>query len=439
MTRRRSALALLAAGSACLVSAALPAVHAVAADADPGSGLGSFNLAASAPAVQARFQEPTYCYGTAAATNGCELVLPEAVSTLRNGPIGTGLASVAWPGTLASSAGSLLITASNGQVPDSATALNDPVKAEARTSTGPDTVTYDQVPGTTMKAVAKDDRISAEASIDQAQATPFGSFGKTSGTSSTVLTGPSTAVATARSTVQDITLAGVVHLGSVTSEATATTDGKQATVHGTTLVTGATIANVPVTIDEHGVSVAGTSLPVSTATDTVNTALRNLGMTIALAQPNGKPDGASVTYNAGGVVLMWTPQPGYTATVVLGGANVSVVASPAFSFTMPAFAPPPMSGPVSAPVTGGTSSLPSLGSPGSAPAPQLPGPVTAGAPNPVMAPVLAAAHAKLPGGLPVAYVLLGVVGCGLIAAGLRRLPDQVLAASAAACPLEETA
>ena len=438
---QRSALALMGAGSVCLAATLYPAVHATAAAAEPGSGLGSFNLSASAPGVQFRQQEPNYCYGTPAATNGCEGVIPEAVSTLRNGPIGTGLAAVVWPGSLMGSFGSLLITASGGKAPAGATVLNDPVKAEAHTNVGPDTVTYNQVPGTTMKAVAKDTEVSAAATVSASQDNPVGTFGKSTGTSSTVLTGPSTAVATAHSSVQDVSLAaGQVHIAGVTSDAKATTDGKTAKVVGKTVVTGMTIAGIPVSVDEHGVTVQGSSLPLSPATDVVNAALSSAGMSIALSQPSGKPDGESATYIAGSLVFVWTQQPGYSTTVVLGGANVSVVASPGFNYTPPSTG---FTGPgTTTPFTGtGTAPGPTTGAV-QAPGPQLPGvtsPTVTGPAPSTATPVLAAAKRTLPGGLSPWLAVVGLLGSGLLAAGLRRLPDRVLEMTPPTCLFEETA
>ncbi len=443
----RRALALITAGGICVLATLLPAVTspAVAADAEPGSGLGSFNLSASAPAYQLRQQEPTYCFGTAAGLNGCELVVPEAVATLRNGPVGLGLAAVVWPGSLAANLGSLLITASNGQIPDEARLLNDPIKAEARTSTGPDTVTYDEVPGTIMKAIAKDDRTSAEAYVSNVTDAPVGTFGKSSGVSTTGLMGASKAIATARSSVQDVDLAaGVVHIDAVTSEAKATTDGKVATVAGRTLVTGVTIAGVPVTVDENGVRVNGTGLPAAAATELVNTALKNANISIALAQPNGKPDGADVTYNAGGLVVLWKPMPDYTTTVVLGGANVSVRSTTALDFSSPTIDAPTTSDPGT---STGTTTPPDIGtgSAGSpvtgeiaAPTPDLPGTPPGQAPE-ISSRVLAASALKLTEGLSPALGLVGLLGAGLIAAGLTRLPDRVLKTSGPVCLLEETA
>lgn len=439
MRRARSAAGLLAAGTACLLATAVPASPVSAAD-EPGSGLGSFAMAASAPAVQAKIQEPNFCFGSAAAKSGCELVLPEVVSTLRNGPLGAATAAVVWPGALAADIGSLLITASDGQIPPDAKMLNDPVRAEAQTSTGPDTVVYDQVPGTHMKAVAKDDQTSAEASVESSQATPLGSFGKTQGASSSKLTGPKLATVTAHSSVQDISLAaGVVHIDSVVSDAIATSDGVAAKASGKTVASGITVQGIPVTVDDRGITVATTTLPSAVATATVNTALNAAGIIIAMGAPIGKPTGGAVTYSAGSLVVLWKT-PGATFTVALGGVNVSIDADPALDFSTPGFPTPTGTGTT---VTPGGTTLPGSGTPpldgGTAVPPTLSGgsapPVTPTVSSPDVAPAALA----LPKGLSPWLGVTGVLGAGLVMFGLKRLPDRLLEAQAADCLIEETA
>lgn len=440
---RRSALPLLAAGTALVVCSLAPVVSAT--DAEPGSALGAFSLSASAPAVQVKQEEPSYCYGTEAGQNGCELVLPEATSNLSRGPLGKAVAAVVWPGALAADIGNLLITASNGQVPDSARTLNDPVRAEAQTGSGPDRVTYDQVPGSSMVATAKDTGTTAAASVSQTQVTPLGSFGKTNGASSTVLEGAAKAVATAHSSVQDVDLAaGVIHVGAVTSDAVATTDGVKATVKGATSVSGVTIAGVPVTVDEKGFTVQGSSLDLGAASAAVNTAVGQLGIIMRLSEPQGRPQGSAVTYNAGSLVILWEQMDGFTATVALGGANVMVDADPAQDFSTPETPTTPVD-PGSTPVDPGTGgSVPPVGTGTSTPSlPEVSGPGEA----PVVdqaptggteQPVLAGRTVPLPEGLNPWLATTAVLGSGLVMAGLRRLPDKVLVPTVPECLLEES-
>lgn len=444
MTRSRRACA--ATGSATLLSTAVlafgPGIAPVSAEAAPGSGLGYFSLAARATGVQARIREPNFCFGSAAGQNGCELVQPEATSTLRNGPLGKGVAAIVWPGALAADIGSLIITASDGQVPAEARMLNDPIRATAETNTSHETASYDSVPGTSMHASAKAQKTTADASVESSQVTPIGSFGKTTGSSMVELTGPAEAKATGHSKASDINLGGVVKIDSVTSDVVATTDGTTGKATGKTVVSGMTIANQPVTVDGDGVHVAGNSpLPLQVAQAAVNTALANAGMKILLGPPASHVDGASVDYTAGSLVIFWAPQAGNEFTVTLGGASVSVDSAPALADFVP-------------PATGGTTDQPAVQQPvapvvsgitgivDSAPPPTVGGaptvdPVTAPDTGVVEAPVLASRKVSLPDGLSPAYAILGTLGSMFLMLGLRRLPDRLLEATPSLCLLEE--
>lgn len=421
--------ALVGAGSLLLLAAAF--TSGAVASAEPGSGFGSFTLTASAPAVQLREESASPCFTTKAAANGCEGVIPESVAELRNGPIGHGLAAVAWPGVVAAGAGSLLITVGGSNVPPQATILNDPVRADAYTNVGKPTVTYD-MPGTTMTATALPDRVSAEAAIAQSVTLPVGTFGRTTSQSSTVLRGTLLAVATAHSDVANLTIAGIVHVDSVVSDATATTDGVRATASGHTAATGITVARIPVTVDDRGVTVAGSSTSLQSAQATVNSALSKAGMSIALGAPNGKPVGPAAAYSAQSLVFVFTNATGFTTSVVLGGANVSVDATPAFGVSGPKGAagqpsaagsalPPHQGGQVSPVTSPGLSSLP-----GNLAQPLVPG--------------IRLDSVTLPPqrGTPVRLVLLTLSGAALIMAGLRGLPARVLRAAPIECLVKES-
>ena len=391
---------------------------AAPAAADEGS-LGAFSLSASAPAIQVRVAEPSLCFSSPAGTNGCEGVIPEAVSTLRNGPLSHGLAAVVWPGVIASGAGSLLITAGGSSVPSQAAMLNDPVKAEAYNNTGAHTVTDDQVPGSTMTATAYDDRAAATGSVQQSQVLPVGSFGKTTGTSDVHLVGAGKGVAAAHSEVQDVTIAGVVKIASVVSDATATTDGVTASAHGSTRIGAMTVAGIPVTVDHDGVTVDDQNVPVKDAQDTVDAVLAAAGLTIVVSPAQGTPMGAAVTYTASSLVLVWT-SPGSVQSVVLGGANVSVAAGTALLFlggpptVLPVASGPPLaSGPGGALLPGSTGSA------------RAPGPVLTAATGSV--PLLRALGLDVPlPALPWLAGILGALATVSVAAGLKRLPDRVL-------------
>jgi hypothetical protein len=287
-----------------------------------------------------------------------------------------------------------------------------------------------------MVATAKDDVVSATADIAESQTTPGGDMHHTSSRTKVQLTGPATATAEAYSHADDISLAGgVVTIGSFTSTAKGSTDGQKASASGTTLVNDVKIGGVPVTIDEHGVTVAGTNNPLNkTASDAVNQAIKQAGMSIAVSQPTGKPVGSSVVYSAGSLVFMWTT-PGGTFTAILGGATVELAASSGDGFSLdsgsvPAFTPP------EAPAAPGVA--PQGGA--IAPAASQPGSDSVAAPAVApqgVAPVLSAGQLPLPGSPSPVGAVLGLLGVGLLAAGMRQLPDRVLEARANTCLLGE--
>lgn len=437
--------ALLSAGALCLVATMFPLVHAGAADAN-GSGFGSYAMFAAAPGVELKVGEPTYCFVTPAGLNGCEGVIPEASSQLQNGPIGSATAAIAWPGSLAANLGSLIITAGGSNVPPQATMLNDPVRAEARTGSAPDTVTNTSVPNVTMKAVAKPLGTSALATISDLSIGAVGTFGSIKGETSTVVTGVKQITSKASSQVANVVIAGVVKIGGITSTAEATSDGATAKVKGGTTVTNATIAGFPVTIDENGVGVQGQGVALTTATAAVNAALKQAGLTLLVSEPQGKPDGSRVTYTAGSLVAQFT-QMGYSLGLTLGGANVVANAAAGFdspSTTTGGFVPGTTGGSSTGGSTGvagttGGGLIPDGSTGGVSGVPPVTDPGT-GQPPTTLDPVLSASPSRLakhplgPGA-----VLLGLLGAGLLLAGMRRLPDRILEAHAPVCPLEESA
>jgi hypothetical protein len=437
-TRRRSGALLLSTGLLCLTGAVVPMVTAHA-DAELGSGLGSYSLSANSPVLQARFDYAEQrCGAQAAGTAGCEGVLNESVAQLSNGPLAYGLSSVAWPGTLPGNLGTLIVTASNGQVPPEAEALNSPIRAEARTGDKPVVTDYPPAPAPVlahMKADAQATKVTSEAAIGGLQQPAIGSLGASTSFSTAELTGPSEGKATAKSAVQDITIAGVLHIGAVSSEATATTDGTTAKASGKTVVTGASVAGIPVSIDENGITVNTNAVPIpSQAIDTVNTALAGAGISVSLSKPHGTPVGAGVTYDAGVLALVWTMQPGTIVSIEIGGAQVSVNSSKGFTFTPPTipggttggFVPGTTGGSVvPPPLTGGTDIPATTG--GIAPPPTVTGPQA-------FDPAPAGFAGAFPHGLSPWLGGLVVVGSFLTMAGLRRLPDRVLVASASSCP-----
>lgn len=405
------------------------------ADAPPGSGFLSFGLTATAPGSQF-----TYDYPGATPSPQAEGEVPQSIAQLQGGPQGYALATLAWPGPLAANAGStsqLLNLGLPSSVSDNA---NDPVRAEARTGSGPPSVTNNSYPGVSMTATATGTKVDSDATMAGFNGpAPQSGSGNTETHSVTELTGPSSAVATASSVVHNIKLAGgVVTISSVTSNATGTTDGNRASGTGGTTVSGLVIGGQPAYVDQQGVHLGqgGPGAPVNSVASTIaNQALQGAGMKIAVSQPVTRVQGAQVTYDAGNLVVYWAPPGdthGDTFTATFGGASVTATASPGFTLptalTLPSAAAPLDTGSSTAALAAPELPL-STGAP-AAPAATAPSPA---APAPVVPLATARPAAALPRGLSPVLPVLAVLGALLMAAGLRRLPDRVLAGSTP-CP-----
>jgi hypothetical protein len=275
-----------------------------------------------------------------------------------------------------------------------------------------------------MTATALPALVTAHAAVDSSAALAAVSTGSSKATSKVALTGVKQAVAVARSEVRDVTIAGVLHIASLTSDATATTDGTTARSSGATTASGVTVGSVAVSVDGTGVHALGQGADTVAEQAAVNAVLNGAGVTVRMGPAQGKPTGGAVDYAAQSLVVVIDNPTGFTVTVALGGARASVAATPAFG--VPAPATLPTTGAVQPPPVGvppAQGSQPQVSRPlppqtGTVPAPQAAGPDAV--------PVLAAAAPPDPGPVRTRLVLL-VLGGGLLLAGLmRRLPDEVL-------------
>jgi hypothetical protein len=225
---------------------------------------------------------------------------------------------------------------------------------------------------------------------------------------------------------------GALSFDSIKSTAHAVTNGKKASGSTSTVVNGMKLAGQPVTVDNKGVHIAGqgSALP---SLDALNKALKQSGFSVYVANPSKKVQGASVNLFSGQLIVM-QDNPQYTSNandsaivMSFGGASIAADTNRAFQFTPP---PPVGAPPAAQPPAAGA---PGLTPTGSTSVPSSP--TVATTPQQGSSPVLAAAETKLPGGIAAGWVVMSLLGAGLIAAGLKRLPDRVLAASGGACPL----
>jgi hypothetical protein len=447
---RRASTAAVLVGFAAVGTGVVGMVEAGAAT-DPGSGLGSIDVEAHASG----FRVPMYSTGG----EDVEAQVPWARVTMQTGGSTHALTSIFWPGDTGGHGGDTLKLLGTPCIlenpqgllpvdppcvyqppapPDSLyQSLNDPYKAEAQSGSGPPVVTGGGQ-GVTMQAVAHSTDTSAQTTVSGSSLPGAGdAFGATTTVTSVKATGPRTLVVDATSVVHNISLGGgAITIDSVKSVAHAVSDTVKGTGTAQTTVNGMKIAGVPVTVDSSGLHVGpqNSSLP---GTDQLNAALKQSGFQIFVAKPTKTVKGAAITLDSGSLVLMQT-NPQYVGSandtsrmLILGGAGISADTGKGFDFSMPPLpALPPLStGAVPPASPAGTPSIPA----GTAP-------VVAGngtTPSAV-APRLAGNSFRLPGGLSPGWLLLSLLGSGLIAAALRRLPDSVLAATGPGCPLEGT-
>jgi hypothetical protein len=279
---------------------------------------------------------------------------------------------------------------------------------------------------------------------------PFGSIvGSTNSQSSIKISGPRTVTTSTVSTVHDITIAKVIQIGAVTSTAQAVTDGHHVTgVVDKTVVSGMKIAGVAVSLDNKGLHVPGKTLPIvgNTAAKAVNAALKSSGVHLDVTNPTQKVKGPHATLDAGALVVsfgnaQYKSHANSTGNIlILGGANLDAIATP--GFPAPKIKPLPKTPPQKRiGGTGGTAGT--SGTPGTPAIPGTPGTAIPGTASGTstggnaVSPLLAANPVSLPKGLAVWWIVFALLGAGLFAFGMKRLPDRVLQSAGSTCSLEE--
>jgi len=234
----------------------------------------------------------------------------------------------------------------------------------------------------------------------------------------------------------------VVKIDSVSSTAAATTDGVKSGGEAHTTVHGMTVGGQPATIDEHGLHIGSQDQPANAAANQVaQQALSKSGTSITLSQPSRETKDATTTVTAGSLVVSWNTGGGQIFTVTLGAADANVTAAPGEGAGVEGSAPPAAGDIVPGAIAGGVGG--SQGAPadlgGSAPAvsaspstPSSAGAVSGATASPSLK--LASRGSLIPTG----SVVLGLLAAALLALGMRRLGDRVLAEpEGVVCPLAE--
>jgi hypothetical protein len=295
--RRRASAAFLAAA----LSLGVVASGARAEDAP--AGIGGFNLIARASPLQITYDSP----GLLPVSPIVQVSVPESYSTLVSGPTGYSLASLAFPGPLLADLGSVITQTSPSCQPPFPIPIY-PLRSEAFFPQGPTDSDASPVPGGRMHAVADGPTSSALGALSDLTFPAIFSIGSITGTSSTSGKGDS-AITKARSVVSGFhLLAGAISIESIVTDLTATSTGDAGTTEGVTTVSGATIAGQAVTINENGVSLAGTDIAglggvLAQLGQSLNDALVQSGITIKVVNHQENKKEGLAERLAGGLVI----------------------------------------------------------------------------------------------------------------------------------------
>jgi hypothetical protein len=426
---RARALALVAAGAVVFGTALTGLVAGSAkADSTPGSGFLFLGLFSEAGGERVIFTDAATHQGEGFA----EEDVPYSHAEL-NTSKGYALTSAAWPGTAVGNIGALLVLLGAGP---QAAPLNDPVRAEARSNTGPPTVRVDYpnsaTPAITMSAKATPTDVVATSAMGGSRNVTVGAFGNTSATSTAKITGVNSAESTAESVAKNLSVgpAGLVSIGSVVSTAHVTTNGQSALGSGGTSISNMKVAGFPVTVDQNGVHAKGQGPSAAAANSQINKALVQTQTQIFFTQPTQTSSLTGTSYDAGCLFMSFGNG---QVLVLVGGARAVAGSSLSTPFSPPGI-PPPFTGPT-APAAGGTTPTLPTGTGGLTPSGGGQLPVTA---PEQPTPQLAANSVRLPGGaLAPGWLVAALLGAGLIAFGLWRLPDRLLEQVQTSCPLGE--
>ena len=447
---RAAAALLVFAGAVLAVTGAVGTVRSAQADT-AAPFLGVYSLIGDSTGMIVSEDEPS-----ANAHPEGQGSAPESSTSMTNGPVGYALSAVGWPGATVANAGGVVTLLFPGPignagvpVPDAVTAAVDqaaalasyPMRAEARTGSQPN-ATF-TAPGVDLRAHSDTAAVNSTAVLQSgAQPGTFG-FGNAHTSSSSTLIGTVGQV-TATSIVNDISIGGVVKIGSVTSTATGQTNGVRSGGSGGTLVNDMTIAGQPAYVDGSGLHFGKPGKPGNPATTQIaEQALSGAGMRIYFTEPQLHSQGPESDYTTGSLIFVWVPpnNPSNNVfTVSLGGSRVSVNGAQGAAFATPTT-------PVLPIVPGGTAGV--VGSPPAlaalpAPIPRS-SPALAATPGPVATistpPVTRLGGSALAGtfrGFGVGWAFAALIGAGMLLAGFRRMAEDVLDRPTGTCPLEVT-
>lgn len=303
--RARSLLSVLVLGGVSVLAS-----PATSAEIRTETELGGYSVDVEAAPFRVLIDDPTIPIPRPEESALLEADPSYTAAALATGPNSRATASSLWPGNLI---GDGLATAANN--PDA----GYPIKVQARYPDKPYTATT-RDGGELMNAQAFGlDVVGAATGVPQSIAGQVGIGSIASNSSATVLKG--VASGTSISKISDVDLlAGVIHVGSVSTTLTTRSDGLKATSSGSTVVSGLTVAGHGFVVDDKGVHAEGQggALPSTAGLS----ALKAAGVTIegVTQTSSGTADTASRTAQGLRITV---------DTVILRGA-IDSVASPLY-------------------------------------------------------------------------------------------------------------
>jgi hypothetical protein len=386
------------------------------------STLGSYGVWAQAPVAQVTQDDPTASFHP---QGEGELLYAESDM----GPARAhAFAAPFWPGAAVGNVGSLIGVLGYPPQPE----LNDPARAEVESGSQTDTATVGTGAATGSASVR-----TASGDEQDSEAEMTSGAGPVQGTAHTVLSlkPDGTVRGVATNTASDVSIAGVIHIGSITSSATLTSSGGGAPKGGTTMtVEDFTIAGQQAYVDGSGVHFGPPPKPGQPANPEaaalIDQALQASNIQLYFTAPRHVPLGDATYEYAASLLVFWQPPHDTnhdTMTASFGGAAVAMVASPG---SAPLALPLPV-GPAApeavTPAVADLTAAPSVAADAGGGTP--PAPAVGTAPAPILRPAAVATPFRTGRGVPWGWVLL--VGLGALA-GAVLLPfvPALLAAGA---------
>ena len=281
--------------TACLlVSLSALALFGLASAPSANASLGAARLSALSVATRWTFDQPG---SPIPAQPTGEMTQAYSLAEFASGPSTHGLASLWWPGSAGADFGPVYGFPAY------------PVRAEAFNPQTPHKQQTDYGPYTTMDAKATGTSAEAATTWQQsepqlAQAIVTGDYASSSATQEK----GNLAVSEGTAQANDVSIAGgLIHIDSVITKGRAVTNGKNGTVSGQTVVTGATVQGQGVTIDDKGVHIGDQTVPVLDPINggQVQQALQQAGITVKVADPVDTVKGSDAQRVLGGLVIQF--------------------------------------------------------------------------------------------------------------------------------------